>query len=112
MTTSNHSSRKHLCLYLEIIDRHSHELIGNLLDISNEGMMFITDKPIPPKQLKDVRIKLPDFEEFPKKSIDVILETRWTKPDVNPNLHRVGCHFLKITPADLKLIKRAVEELG
>ncbi|OQW95546.1 MAG: hypothetical protein BWK79_02110 [Beggiatoa sp. IS2] len=109
---TRHPERKHLCLYLAIIDQHTGGLLGHLGDISKNGIMIIGDKPLLPKQIRDVSIKLPDFEEFSKRTIDIKVEVRWTKPDTNPDLFCSGCRFLEIIKEDLLLIEQAEEVLG
>jgi hypothetical protein len=109
---SKRPPRKHLLFYLEIIDQHTQELVGHLGDISTNGIMIIAEKPIIFNKIKDISIKLPDFEEFSKRSIDAQVEIRWMKPDTNPSLHCIGCRFLNLTPGDLPLIEQVQEVLG
>jgi hypothetical protein len=105
------TKRRHLFLYLEILDPATHELIGHLGDISKDGLMIICNHPMPLRQLRDIRIKLPETEEFPKKYIDLTVETRWSKPDVNPALYCIGCHFADYAEDDMPLIQQVAELL-
>jgi len=106
------SPRKQLLFYLEIIDQKTHELLGHLGDISKDGIMILAEKPIPFESVKAISIKLPDFEEFTKKSIEVQVELRWVKPDINPSLHCIGCHFVKLNKEDLPVIEQIQEVIG
>ncbi len=105
--------RRKLLFYLDIIDQETHKLLGHLGDISKDGIMIITDKPIPFENVKQIKIQLPDFEEeFTKKYIEVEVEKRWVKPDNNPNLYRIGCRFIKVNEEDLQTIEHVQEVLG
>jgi len=107
--------RKELLFYLNILEENTHEPLGHLVNLSNEGMMIIiTDKAISFKkdQVKNVSIQLPDFDEFTKKFIKLHVEVRWMKPDINPNLYRIGCSFVEINPDDLPIIKQVQDVLG
>jgi c-di-GMP-binding flagellar brake protein YcgR len=100
-------TRKHLYLYLEVEDRRSGNLLGHLGDISTGGIMIISENNIPLHQEYYARIKLPE-EEFNAKYLDVKVETRWHKLDINPDLHCIGCRFTHIDSDDIVI----VEELG
>lgn len=101
-------SRKHLFLYLNVFDRKSGQLLGNLGDISQGGIMIITPNSLPLDEEREIRIKLPEDEEFTTEYFDVKVETRWQKPDVNPELHCIGCRFLDTSVYDDELIEKLV----
>ncbi|MEM7017413.1 MAG: PilZ domain-containing protein [Pseudomonadota bacterium] len=105
-------SRKFLMFYLDIVERHSGELLGSLGDISTSGLMILAEQPLDLNQVIDARIKLLDIDEFTKKHIDVTLETRWTRPDSNPDWHCIGCRFINIAEEDKPLIGQVQEVLG
>ncbi len=107
--------RKELLFYLNILDENTHDPLGHLVNLSNEGMMIIiTDKPssFQKGDVKNVSIQLPDFDEFTKKFINLQVEVRWMKPDNNPKLYRIGCYFVKINSDDLPIIKQVQDVLG
>ena len=106
------TTRQPLLFYLDIIEQQTHKHIGHLENISKEGLMIITDKAIPLNNIKAISIQLPDFEEFDESSIDIQVEIRWMKQDINPNLYCIGCRFVKIKPKDLALIEQVREVLG
>ncbi|ALG67794.1 PilZ domain-containing protein [Beggiatoa leptomitoformis] len=109
---STHPNRRHLFLYLDIVNLATQELIGHLGDISKEGILIITDKPLTMHGIYHIRIKLPEDENISKPFLDVTVEVRWEKPDINPKLQLVGCHFVTIEPDDLYLIDDVSEVLG
>ncbi len=96
--------RKHVFLYLDIYDRETGRLMGHLGDISNEGLMIIAPQPLPLHISREIRIRLPE-DEFSKAFIDLEIQTRWTAPDVNPDLHCTGCLFVDISPEDEALVE-------
>jgi c-di-GMP-binding flagellar brake protein YcgR len=107
--------RKELLFYLDILDGYTHDQLGHLVNLSNQGMMIIiTDNPISFEkgQVKKISIQLPDFEEFTKKFIEVQVEIRWTKQDSNPKFYRIGCHFVDIAPDELPIIAQVQDVLG
>lgn len=109
---SQRPTRKHLLFYLDVVNQQTQELLGHLGDISKDGIMILAQKPILFNKIKDISIRLPNFEEFSKKTIDVQVEIRWMKPDANPSIHRIGCHFIKLNPEDIPIIEQVQEVLG
>ncbi len=104
--------RKHVFLYLEIFDRDTQQLLGHLGDISHDGLMIITERTLPLHERKNLRIKLPDSEEFTEAYLDVQVETRWIAPDANPEIQCIGCLFTHVNPADEALIRQVGEVLS
>lgn len=107
-----HKVRKNLFLYLEVIDRDTQQLIGHLGDISQDGLMIICEYILPLRLRKNLRIKLPNSEDFTQQYLDVEVETRWTALDVNPDLHCIGCLFLHVDDADKTVIKQVGDVLS
>lgn len=107
-----HRERKNLFIYLDVVKPQTGDLIGQLGDISNDGLMLICDHPLPMKQMMNIRIKLPDDEDFPQESLDLTVETRWTSPDTNPELHCNGCRFVNASSQDVAMAVQIGELLS
>jgi len=108
------SVRKALFLYLDVFDKRSNELLGHLGNLSEGGLMLLANKPIL-NRIKHLRIRLPNDKEdidFEKEFIDVKVEICWTEPDPNPNIHRIGCRFLKVSHADLTIIEELIDDMS
>ncbi len=105
-----HLERKSLFLYLDVFNRETDSLLGHLGDISDGGLMLLTSMGLANGQLLKLRIKLPEGEGLPV-HWDVDVETRWHKPDANPDLYCVGCHFKQLPKEDLALITQIAELL-
>ena len=106
-----HKSRKHVFLYLKVFDQHTGQLLGHLGDISNEGMMIIADGAFSLHQQLDIRIQLPNSEEFSQKFLDIIVQSRWSAPDVNPELYCTGFLFVDASEADFIVIGQMIDLL-
>ncbi len=103
---TRHQQRKHLFLYLEVLDQDSGKMLGHLGDISSQGMMIIAEHPLPLYQTLKLRLNLPDTGEFSKNYLNITVETRWTRPDINPQLHCIGCQFQEVAEDDLPIIEQ------
>ena len=104
--------RKNLLFYLEVIDQQTQTLLGHLGDLSMSGLMIIAHTPVAVHEIRSIIIKLPDLEEFSKKTIEAQIEVRWCKIDVNPELYCLGCQFIHLSADNIASIKEAQEVLG
>lgn len=107
-----HYLRRPLFLFLDVLECSSKQLLGHLGDVSVGGIMFITAQPLSINQVKDIYIKVESLDEVPDKLIEVQVQTRWIKPNLNPKWYCVGCHFLNVNPNDLIVIDKLGKLLG
>jgi hypothetical protein len=103
--------RRHLIYYLRVYDAVNEQLIGHLVDVTTEGMMLISELPIPTNKTFTFRMILPD--EILSKP-DIVIEARsiWCKKDVNPDFYATGLTILKIDPDDLVVIDSLIRKYG
>ncbi|MCK5536847.1 MAG: PilZ domain-containing protein [Bacteroidales bacterium] len=101
--------RKKLVCCLDVIDLQSKKIIGYLGNISKQGLMIFSKKLIPVNNFKHISIELPDFDEFTQKSIEIIIEVRWSKPDIRRDLRLTGCRFVRLDPKLLPIIEQVGE---
>ncbi len=101
--------RIHLIHYLTIFERDTNKLLGNLVDITPEGILIITEKPVEKGQVFHFRMNLPeDFTEAQELNFDV--ESVWCEVDINPDLFAVGYHLLNTPEEDIAIIYKLIEE--
>ncbi|WP_062152892.1 PilZ domain-containing protein [Beggiatoa leptomitoformis] len=110
--SERNSIRKHLFLYLDVFDKTNNQLLGYLGDISEQGLMFISQTQIMPDQLLNIRIELPEnLQEMNKMCIDAQVKTRWTEPNINPQLNCIGCQFIDLDAEYIPVIQQITELL-
>ena len=103
--------RRHLIFYLRVFDIRTGELVGQIVNITVEGMMLVRERPIELGQTMQLRMALPS-------EIDGTYEVRfnakslWCRKDVNPDFYVAGFHFENITPRDQDVIESLVQALG
>ncbi len=104
-------NRRYLLYFVRVYDAATRQQIGNLVDITPQGAMIVSQDPIPADQ--DVRLRLElttdvadkPFLEFPARSI-------WCHPDLEPSLHNTGFEILELTPEDARIIQKIIETFG
>lgn len=99
--------RVHLIHYLRMFDRNDGALVGNLVDITEEGVQFVSEKPF----IKDTRLPVRmDFpEEFMGKTyLEFDMEIKWSIVDQNPDLYANGCRLVNITSEEVGVIEALI----
>ena len=116
MNTSHRDRRKlgrrSTSLYIQFINNRSGELVGDLADISRDGFMLESFKPIPLNAEFTFRIDLPP-EISRKQSIVFTALSRWIKPDsLDTRLYDVGFKIVKTDPGDAQVFQQIYDQYG
>ena len=106
------TERLALVMYLDVTDAETGSLLGHLGDISPEGMMYLSQSPAPLGKTRQVRIELPDMDGISAQTLTVTVETRWNKPNINPEWHCNGCRFVDLDSSLLPLIEKVAHKLS
>jgi hypothetical protein len=103
--------RRHLIFYLRVWRSDAEQLLGHVVDITPEGMMLISEAPIPVGEAYNLEIRAPDTEgaihPLQFKAI-----CRWSDNDINPAFYDSGFEFLDKTPKDIGTIIKLVDDYG
>ncbi len=95
-------NRRYLVFYLRIYDGMSSKILGHIVDISEKGMMLISDNSIPVNENYRLRMRLPTQM---KERNEVLFDatSRWCKSDANPDFFLAGfqMHNLEQSTRDL-----------
>lgn len=106
------NQRTDLVYYLKIKDKATKKIIGRIGDISDTGLMILSEEKLILNHFYNISIKLPEDNDFNKEEIDMTVKTKWEKPDFNPNYHCVGCEFVNIDKDDEFALRSIIKTLG
>ncbi|WP_460050084.1 PilZ domain-containing protein [Spirochaeta dissipatitropha] len=106
------SARRKVFYYLEVDDLASGKMLGRIGDISPDGLLLLVTAALPMAKLYSVAVRLPDTPEFSGQSLELEIETRWQKPDVNPEILMVGCRVTRKPAGQGALINRIIDYYG
>lgn len=102
--------RKYLFQFLEVFDQQTNEQLGFLGDLSEDGVMLITSNP--PNLYTKIDICIIDGQEdLQNDPIQMQIETRWIKKNINPDQFCVGCQIIKKDSKDEKKFIKIGETL-
>ena len=103
--------RRHLVFYLRIFDGKSSRVIGHLMDISQSGLMILSDEPVAVNEEYRLRMHLP-WEMAGSEEVIFGATSRWCRPDENPEFFLTGFQIQDIDPDAQRLICYLIEEFG
>ena len=103
------SERKNLIYYLPVIDRVSGQPLGNLVNLTQEGIMLVDQHRY---EVGNVyRIRITPSDEFPELApVDLDVKCHWCEPDTNPVLWAGGFELMTITEATFTAINHLIDE--
>jgi len=99
--------RRHLYYYSRVFDEATQQMAGRLVDLTTEGIMLVSEKPIDANTKFKFKLFLPKSIEG-HKTLSVEAESRWSKQAVNPDLYDNGFQLLNVKPDDEKIIERLI----
>lgn len=103
--------RRHLVFYLRVFDGMGSKVIGHIVDISAQGLMLISDSPVPVNEDYRLRMRLPS-EIADRDEILLNATSRWCKPDVNPDFYITGFQIHGLTPEIEKYIVCLIKDFS
>ena len=109
MAEQRKHDRKYMTNYLRVIDRNTEKLVGNLVDITTEGCMLISDDPIETGVDFELKLDLPE-EIRGSRQITFDAHSRWCKSDVNPEFYDSGFRLSNISTNDIAIIESLIQD--
>ena len=111
MNENRKFERRHLIFYLRVFNNDTNELIGYLVDITSEGVMFMSEKPIEIKPDYSLKMILPE-NQTGKSFIKFRASCKWCKKDINPDFYVAGFQFEQIDRPDKDIIFELIDDFG
>lgn len=103
--------RRHLMFHLRVFDTTTGEHVGNLFDISHDGIMLVGEKPLPVGERRSLEMHLP-VEVFGRGRIGFAATPAWSSNDIQPELYDIGLGQLRMEDADRAVLERLIAEYG
>ena len=107
---SRKTKRMYLVFYLRVFE--AGEFIGFVMDISKKGIMVISEKPMIPGRIYDLKMNLPpdiNRDNSPD-SAEFIAYCRWSRPDEeNVSFFLNGFEIENMNGRDSALIEKTIK---
>ena len=100
--------RRHSIYYLRVYDKGTGKLLGNLIDISEQGVMLISDYTIELNKRFTCSMHLPEEIEG-SNTVDFEAEVRWCRNDTNPNFYDIGFELISAPKKFSAILQHLIE---
>ncbi|CBL47063.1 Hypothetical protein HDN1F_34800 [gamma proteobacterium HdN1] len=101
-------ARRHLIYYLRVFDQDSGDLLGNLVDISEHGIMLVSDRELPEDKIFHLRMLLPETVDG-SRDVEFSAKSRWCGNDTNPDFFDTGFELIEPSQEFLAALDRLLE---
>jgi len=110
LTEKRELKRWQLIFYLRVFDQETGSLLGHIVDITTEGLMLISETPIPTERDYRLWIEIPQ-EGGERQRIPLEARSLWHDRDINPACFDTGFRLINITPEALHKIRLLIDDL-
>lgn len=104
-------AKRHNLYFLSVSDGRTGETLGQLVDISQDGVSILSEEPLKPHTNYLLRILVPGNGK-PDQRLEFEAESRWTSPDPDSESHTTGFHIAFLPDEQRNLIERLVNDFG
>lgn len=104
--------RRHLLLYLNVVDLNTEKAIGRLGDINRSGVLLLLKEPLDIESEIPLAIHIPDTVDGSRSALELLVSVRWCRAAENPGLYEAGCTIIGIDEDDRRYIDSLIERIG
>ena len=103
--------RWELVFYLRIFDQSNGELLGHVIDISEDGLMLLSEAPIELNKDFDLNLEMPASGDAGPYKINLKARSLWQSRDANPDLVDTGFQLIDPDQESVEAIHDLIDEL-
>ncbi len=109
MNDRRRANRHQLLFNARVYDADRGHVIGHLSNLSEDGLMVVTEQPLPVGRTYRVRIPLPvEFDGLGELATETTVA--WTEPATHPAYHRNGLRARSLDPEQRRVLARLVDD--
>ena len=101
--------RRHLMFHLRVFDASTGEPLGNLVDITPEGLMVTGEEGCTPGERCHLRMHLP-VEVFDQATLEFSATVVWCSDDMSPGLYDTGFKDLEMPAHQRERLEALIDE--
>ncbi|MBW2183901.1 MAG: PilZ domain-containing protein [Deltaproteobacteria bacterium] len=103
--------RFYLSYYLKVIDRQNNQNIGHCANVSDNGMLLISEESIKIKTIYRLKMFLPE-EIQGSRYFEFIAVSKWCQTDENPDFYITGFKLQNVSEEGIQVIKRLIDKFS
>ena len=114
MSEQRTTPRKKIPIYMRILNDDTQEIIGHMVEVSNDGLRLESTVVLPTNKDYYLRLELTsDLGKNIPAYIVFAAQSKWCKMDtILPNLFHVGFQIIEILPEDKEVFGLVLQKYG
>lgn len=109
MTEHRRAQRKRADIVIQVTNAITGEIMGRIGNLSAEGLMLITSRPVRDDALYQFIFHLPN-DHGPPHTVEVGAHEQWSEPASAPGQYWAGFRFIDISEADAAVLGQWLSE--
>ncbi len=102
--------RRQMIYYLEVMERDSNRLIGHVVDITPEGMLVMSEKPL--EIHRTFALKIPFKKPAgPKEFLQFNARCKWCTREMHANFYDTGFEMMGLDPEAVEALEYIIESM-
>ncbi len=101
--------RAHLIYFLRVFDAMSGDLLGQMVDLTSDGIMVIGESAIIPRQKYRLRMDLPRNVAIGQ-HLTLDVQCKWCRRDPSADFYSMGFHILDMSPQAHQIVDQLVQK--
>jgi hypothetical protein len=103
--------RRYVMFYSRVYDRDTGEVLGQLVDLTTDGIMIISDKYIASDIVFHLQLELPE-DISPRQFLRFDAQSVWCRQDIVPRFFDSGFKLIDVPEQDVAILERMVDTYG
>lgn len=103
------AERKTLVAYTQVFDLYGGALLGYLGDLTEQGAMVISEKPLQIGLEMTLAIELPELPNIKASRMTLPARLVWCEQDISPEFYNVGFEFKEVKPEQKAIIESIIK---
>ncbi len=103
--------RWELVFYLRVFDQSDGSLLGHVVDISESGLMLLSEAPIDIEKDYNLALEMPATDSEDREKISFKARSLWKSSDANPDLYDTGFSLINPDKNSISAIRTLIDEL-
>lgn len=105
------ADRMCLVFYLQVFDGLSNKILGHLINMSEKGVLLMTDGPVDLNEDYRLRIRLPAFV-WDRHEVVLKGTSRWCRKELGRDQYFTGFQVYDLDTSTEKIISNLIKDLG
>lgn len=99
--------RAHLIYFLRVFNANSGDLLGQMVDLTTDGIMVIGESAIPPRQKCTLRMDLPRNVAVGR-HLTVEARCKWCRKDPSGDFYSMGFRIVDMSPEAHQVVDQLI----